>query len=453
MVGLSTKGCAELSIVAQRTPFADNSAVMSMSTIQVGSTWRSIETSADFPLGASLATQPPAFRGLAPLPPGLVNFRGRLVVPEEPCTIPDQDFVVQVRDEWILIEGKSNTVSPDILIELKLDGESKILNVESVRLRRSNSSVDSEILFTRIMLCLIRAQKCSLYSSNHGKLIDLRQSEGARWDDDSLLVRAKLSRKLKYLERVFRVTFQIPDEISALEVESIEIVFRGVTEGEFSVRSERGVFENLRLSPTDLRKPPFSSPGEFSRQLDPTVTIFNQRLDVGTRTVHLEKAEVADPRVIHQVQDDPKRPVDVCFELLDNQTRYRFHGYAAQSSRHRLKRLEKFKSELAKEEPPYLVDLLNEPLQEYVSSEEAAQIVVGWVQYNDLPDRYWPQEPEHDATAGKWRVPIYLVYANGKGGPVGEVVLDEKTGVIVSHTPVDELRSKGRALAEQILHA
>ena len=118
-----------------------------------------------------------------------------------------------------------------------------------------------------------------------------------------------------------------------------------------------------------------------------------------------------------------------------------------------MRRLNRFKHQLSRYEPDALVDLIDESLQNDVSSEEASQIAVGWTQYNDLPDRYCPQVPELDAATRYWHVPIYLVHSNGEGGPAGEVVIDEKTGVIVSHTPVDELRSKGRALAEQILHA
>jgi hypothetical protein len=143
----------------------------------------------------------------------------------------------------------------------------------------------------------------------------------------------------------------------------------------------------------------------------------------------------------------------VRFEVLDNQITHRFERYANLSRNQRTRELEQFKRELALEEPKELVDLVDEPLQGDVSEFEAGQIAMGWTFYTNLPDRYCPQKPEIDQSTGHWRVPIYLVYSNGEGGPVGEIVIDEKTGVIVSHTPIDELRSRGRALAEHILHA
>ena len=49
-----------------------------------------------------------------------------------------------------------------------------------------------------------------------------------------------------------------------------------------------------------------------------------------------------------------------------------------------------------------------------------------------------------------WRVPIFLVSTSGKGERVGELLIDIKTGIVVEHTSLEELRSKGLALAEKI---
>jgi hypothetical protein len=174
---------------------------------------------------------------------------------------------------------------------------------------------------------------------------------------------------------------------------------------------------------------------------------------VGSVKVQLEKAETASPGVVDYVRKGLTEPVDVRFEVLDNQITYCFESYAKQPRKQRLQKLIQFKRELAREEPQELVDLIDQSLQGDVTSEEADQIAMGWTLYNDLPDRYCPQEPRFNSDSGHWRVPIYLVYANGEGGPVGEVIIDARTGIIVSHTPIDELRSKGLALAKQILHA
>ena len=86
-----------------------------------------------------------------------------------------------------------------------------------------------------------------------------------------------------------------------------------------------------------------------------------------------------------------------------------------------------------------------------VNTEEANLIAMGWLQYNYLPDRYCPQEPILDETNKIWRVPIYLVYASGEGGEVGELQIDIKTRKVISHTPIDTIKAKGKILAEKII--
>lgn len=82
---------------------------------------------------------------------------------------------------------------------------------------------------------------------------------------------------------------------------------------------------------------------------------------------------------------------------------------------------------------------------------EVYLIAAGWVQCNRLPDRYCPQEPVLDISANTWRVPIWLGYPNGQGGEVGELWIDAKSGKIVSHTPLEEVRSRGKSLARELL--
>jgi hypothetical protein len=116
--------------------------------------------------------------------------------------------------------------------------------------------------------------------------------------------------------------------------------------------------------------------------------------------------------------------------------------------------LESLKQELAKNESRELVNLLDETLMADVSDEEAGLIAVGWTQYNNLPDRFCHQAPILAQDATRWRVPIHLLAnTNGIGEPVGELVMDKKTGKIISHTSIEELRRKGMALAEVVVHA
>ncbi len=233
----------------------------------------------------------------------------------------------------------------------------------------------------------------------------------------------------------------------------MDIVFRGITEGQFTTHGSKLTFKNISASEIDLTKPPFNGVGAFFHEVEGSNILLYKQLPIGPVRIHLDKAELASPKVVDHIRKGLTSPIDVSFEVLDNQITYRFESYARKPRSQRMQRLNRFKHELAQQEPKELVNLVDETLQNDVSSDEALQIAVGWTQYNDLPDRYCPQEPELDSDSRHWRVPIYLIYTSGEGGPVGEIIIDVKTGEIVSHTPIEEIRSKGLALAEQILHA
>lgn len=320
-----------------------------------------------------------------------------------------------------------------------------------IGLQSFDKAVDSRLVLTRALFRLVRSGRGALVLPG----IDEPREVGVTLSDsgeEKLLYGAKLYRKLKYIERVFNVEFSLPNEISSKEVQSVEKVFRGITEGAFSMRYAKATF---RISPKDisLSEPPYSSPGHFDAIISEEIALFDQSLRVGPVTVSLDTAQLANPRVMDEVRKGSNEPVLVRFEILDNQMWFRFEDFVEQTREALGERLERFKQELALEDPEELVDLVSEPLAKDVSSSEADQIAVGWTFYNRLSDRFCPQDPEIDRSTGHWRVPIWLVYANGEGGPVGDLLIHKESGVILSHTPMEELHSKAMALADTILHA
>jgi hypothetical protein len=271
-------------------------------------------------------------------------------------------------------------------------------------------------------------------------------------EERTALSMAKLSRKLKFIEGVFKRSFLLPDRISPDEMQIVEMLFRGINEGEFTLRNETCTWTNVSAG-VDLSTLPHDLPGPFSYTIASPLDLFGHKFDVGPITVRLERAALANPRTVDELKRDNRGEATIRFEVLDNQITYRFEAYVRQGRRRRTKRLTEFKHELAREEPHELVDLVDEPLQSDVSELEAGQIAMGWTLYSNLPDRYCPQEPGVDQATGHWNVPIWLVYANGEGGHVGDLLIHNKTGVIVSHTSIEEMRSKAKALAETMLHA
>jgi hypothetical protein len=364
-----------------------------------------------------------------------------LEIPGIPIGLPEQDFTVLINETGIVLENVPQKSWPKIRID-------STKGKEDFTIHPSDNSVDALVLYTRILFYLAKAGECHIHSPN---LISTRiELSSFSPSEPELLYRAKLARKLKCIENVLGGPLGVPPVIQRDEIIKLEIIFQGITEGEAVIRSETFT-DRLRPSEINLDQPPFATPGLFSHDVD--LNLPPQWDTVGPVKVVIKKAELANPRVLDQIREGANEPIQVRFVVWDHQIHFRFEEFANQPREQLRQRLEEFKQELAREEPQELVDLVSESLQFKVTSDEAVKIAFGWLYWNRFPDRYCPQEPEFDGRAACWRVPIHLVYCSGEGGPVGEVVVDENTGAIVEHTPVEEMRSQGRAVAEKIKHA
>lgn len=79
-----------------------------------------------------------------------------------------------------------------------------------------------------------------------------------------------------------------------------------------------------------------------------------------------------------------------------------------------------------------------------------AQIAANGFLLDNLPDRYLAVEPRLDNAAQAWRVKIVLTYPFiGAVGEVGEILVSTFSEKILSHTPIAEMRERGRLLYKQ----
>lgn len=378
------------------------------------------------------------------------EFRGILEIPGAPFTIPRQNFIATfTSDGSIIFENCAISPWPRILIELAIEPTDGRANVKSFRIRPIDNSTDAEIVYTRVQFEMGKIGRCARRFGDGEDNLPFKFDPPTPSDEKQLLHRAKIFRKLQYIERVFDTRFSLPKEISRDDVAAIEFVFRAITEGEFSTRQQQ-ITLPLDPSKVDLTKPPFDGPGPLIYREDMDwIELFGQRLPIGNPVVTLRHAEVASPQAVRQIRQGHSGPVWVRFDILDHQIHYQFGNRTTRSAK-RLQQqgLKSFKQELAKNESMELTNLLDETLMADVSGEEAGLIAMGWTQYNNLPDRFCPQAPILAQDTNCWHVPIYLAYTSGKVEPVGELVIDKKTGEIISHTPIEELQSKGMDLRD-----
>jgi hypothetical protein len=388
------------------------------------------------------------------------GFDGLLVVPNAPFVAPPQRFAVSSRGGLVSIESRGNSDWPQVLIELTHSLTGSPL-VRRVLFRPSGNTVQSEILYTRLHYTVSEVGSfllaSEITSDNQLVGISFNCEEMSEEQTNSMLYRAKIARKLGFIERIFNLHLTLPENITPSHVQYIEAVFLGLTEGDFTTRGN-AVTVFVKAADVDLNVPPFSGVGRFEYSLGSEQALLFQPhepypvLGVGPYSLKLQRATIANTKMISRL----RQGIDcwVRFEVLDNQITYHYQKYA-QPERHRRvrQRLDRFHYLLNSEEPAILADTLLDPLISNISSEEAIKTGIGWLQYHDFPDRFAPQEPVLDHDRHCWQLPIYLVYSGGKYAPVGELLIDLKTGTLLDEPDPELMRHTGLALGDTILRA
>lgn len=79
-----------------------------------------------------------------------------------------------------------------------------------------------------------------------------------------------------------------------------------------------------------------------------------------------------------------------------------------------------------------------------------AQAAANGFLLDHLPDRYGAYDPRLEPDGRTWRVSVLLTYPFvGSIGEVGEIKVSAFSEEIVSFTPLDEIRARGRKLYDQ----
>jgi hypothetical protein len=375
------------------------------------------------------------------------RFRGRLEIPGL-GTLPEQDFSFHFTESGGYIKNHPEDHWPSIRINFT----DNTLGIGNLQVAATDHTIEAGFLATRLLFALFSAREYYLQEKGGARILELGINRPTALKERDLLSQAKLFHKLKFIETVFKTKFLLPDAYSSKDMEMVEIVFRGITEGEFTTRSTDITFYDYKPSDDELNSPPFTGPGSISHTFaNQNLAIFDRVLSVGSITIRLNRAGLANPRALDQIRSGERQSTELQFIIFDQQITYRFEKYATRPQRERKRKLDQFKSKLMREEPAVLADLLAEHLILDVSAERAGQIVSGWLQYYNFPDRYCPQEPELEE--GRWRVPIWITYPRGRGAWVQDAFVDLKTGAVTLPVSVEELRNLGKSVAAESLRA
>lgn len=358
-------------------------------------------------------------------------------------SLPNQRFSLTKKDNYILF--RSHPIDSFPTIEMVLERENFEIKVKDFKVERADNTVQGELLYTRIFLVLAEVRKCSLDIKNTGlPLFNFSFAELSKEDKSYMLFRAKLARKLKFLEVFFNTRFYLPEKFEAEDIRQIEILFRGVTEGEFSIPFDNSIMIfNYRFDEKDL-----SQKKAFYFEFDDDLPILGKLFATGKIIFKIEKGKIANPKVLKNSKNG-EFIENLKLNIFDYLVDYRFEKYS--DSKRLLKnqqKLEYFKKDLLREEPEFLVALLQEYLSQEVIDVVAAEIIEGLLQFYDFPDRFAVLKPKLEDN--QWRVPIVLTYPKHEPIWLADAFVDSRTGKFEMKISFDELLKKGKKKAKEV---
>lgn len=373
-----------------------------------------------------------------------ISFRGQMSVSD--FLFPIQEFSLSREGKFVFIENFPKNPFPKI--NIVLEEKNSIYEVKEFKVRPLSNGVQEEILYTRFFLMIAEAKKCSLNFSDIDFVpFNFSFSNLSLEDKKQMRFRAKLFRKLGFIENKFKTKFNIPENVPFQETIQIEILFRGITEGKFSVPLGNSItIFNYEITEEDLENLSVPKSKSFSFEFNEDLYALGRFFSVGRIKVEARKASIANPRILKNHNAGDVLP-SLRLNVFDHQVYHKFEKYSdSEELLKNRRKLEQFKNTLLKEEPEYLVDLLDEPLAE-IADKSAIEIVEGLLQYNNFPDRYSVLTP--DLKENRWKVPIALTYPDRDPIFLTDAFVDVRTGKVEMEISFDELLKKGKNKAAE----
>jgi hypothetical protein len=362
------------------------------------------------------------------------SFWARLVLGSiDPTAFPEQEFEFVDTQHLITITTVDKPPFPNIGVAF--DKQTGVLSV--LPKASDQTSVTSELFYTRLFLELVKSDVLTLISDDT-QIFRLEITDEMRKSTPEIENRARIARKLAFLEVLFNVRFFLPDYIDFREVLGIEVLFRGATEGEFSMPA------------TGSMDVPVESFVESSLQGEPnqwTMLIPGQDL-LGVRfpTPHYVYAPrgVADTDLRRKVKHG-YRPETIRLHVLDHQLHCSFPRWKDSANlRKNQALLTQLHKRLLSEESREIADLLVEPLAS-LTSETALEIAYGVLQFADFPDRYVFSPPTNQGA--DWKLLLGLTNRDAEPTWITDVVVDGRTGEVKFGLSFEAIRAEGKKVA------
>jgi hypothetical protein len=314
----------------------------------------------------------------------------------------------------------------------------------------ADNTVRGLLLFIQYVLALNKSLQYTLKIGRKSYVLPLPSLP--KDIEAQFIYNAQICLKLQFIEEYFESRikpFTLPPTISADQVAAVEHVFRALTEGEFSTYTNVLALMKMKPGGLDLVEPPFTVPGPLHLPSESDknwnknwkIPLLGQLIELGPLSYHLKMATPYDPDQIERLRREWSKPENIAIVCLDQEVTDRYEKYYEIHNQLR-HNLNEFKAKLAQNEPSEFATLVERSLVKGIPSKEAESIARNWLIYNPLPNYYLPFAVTDDEDPDNWHVKVGMLNkekTNVIGEIVGEIVINKKTGKVISYPAFEYL--------------
>jgi len=318
-------------------------------------------------------------------------------------------FTAEIESSGIVLRYADEESGLDFKIKLSMNEDGSGGTVSLVTIE---PTIQAGVLSSRLWYLFI-SNKYSVILLKDGKVYNITVSEYPEEERKKLFYRAKIFRKLQFIESCLkdklREKIRLPKTIVSNDIALIDTIFRGITRG--NVYTVGDNFSTRKSPPfdTDPYKLISNIPRPYSFSIN-EMSLFNYSLPLG-------RVDIIFPYATAKLKEEPDGTIELTFRPLDEQVIFHFSEYSKTLPK-QYDLLNFFKKELLEKEPQELVESTTEPLLGDVSSIEASEIAVGWLsaQIRNVPRPAMRVEKSELVELGKyWKVDIWLLGSKDLG--------------------------------------
>lgn len=292
------------------------------------------------------------------------------------------------------------------------------------------TTIDACVVSTRLQYLFCTAKQYYFITSEK-EIIQLNLSPISKEELAIILYRAKLHRKLKFIETSLSFKFNnIPAIISSEDISQIDLIMRGMTRGLVFIRSS-----HLIIHP-DTKKIDYKLKDNDSLIFEQNgINLFGQKVPVGAIRGIIEQAALIDIR-----ENAQTKILEALFSSQNERLNFYFKNFSNQTKL-KQEELKKFIDELLENEPSILANLTAHPIADGISDYEAREISDVWTRNNidkTLYSEFVSISGTFDKQNNIWQVETALKVEGNQLDLLGiSLKINGATGDVIDSPPID----------------